>query len=244
MCLLALLYRQVDGAAVIAGANREEEYARPGEPPSLQSSGSIRFLAGRDPRAGGTWLGVNQYGVLVGITNRVKSDPPAGEPRSRGLLVRELLAARSASAALKQGADELGSNRYAGCNLLCVDQDSAGIIHAGDWLRIRPLPPGIHVLTARDVNDESDRRVYHAMGWLARRRYRTADDALASLQQLCGQSDSNDPPICLHGPHGGTVSSTLVALPHRLGDGAYRHSQGPPDRTPYQDYSYLLAELR
>ena len=33
MCLLALFYRVVDDAPVVAGANREELYARGGEPP-------------------------------------------------------------------------------------------------------------------------------------------------------------------------------------------------------------------
>lgn len=243
MCLLALLYRLVDDVPVIAGANREEEYSRPGDAPQVQEVGGVRFLAGRDPRAGGTWFGVNQHGVLIGLTNRVKSEPPEDVPRSRGLLVRDLLACKRADEAAKQAANNLASSCYAGCNLLCVDQYSATVLHAGDWLRVRPLPPGIHVLTARDINDETDRRVHHALGWLARRSYRTADDALASLQQLCGQTGPHDPAICLHGPRGGTVSSTLVAVGARLTDAAYRHAQGPPDRTPYQDYSYLLAEL-
>ena len=34
---------------------------------------------------------------------------------------------------------ELGENAYAGCNLLCADNDRAVILHAGDWLRVRPL---------------------------------------------------------------------------------------------------------
>lgn len=243
MCLLALLYRMVDEAPVLAGANREEEYARPGEPPEIQESKSVRYLGGRDPRAGGTWFAVNQHGLLVAVTNRVKSDPPTGEPRSRGLLVRDMLACKSAEEAVARAVEELASNAFAGCNLLCADEKSASAIHAGDWLRVRPLPPGVHVLTARDVNDESDRRLHHALGWLSRRRYRSAEEALTSLQELCGQSGGQDPVICLHGPQGGTVSSTTVALRGDLAASSYRHAQGPPDRTPYQDYSYLMPKL-
>ena len=33
MCLLALFFRVVEDAAVVAGANREEHYQRGGEPP-------------------------------------------------------------------------------------------------------------------------------------------------------------------------------------------------------------------
>src|SRR5436305_10671915 len=94
MCLLALFYRVVEDAAVIIGANREEAYARPGEPPQLLD-GPTRAVAGVDPVAGGTWLGVNEHGVLVAVTNRAKSDVPLN-PRSRGLLARDLLGCRTA----------------------------------------------------------------------------------------------------------------------------------------------------
>ena len=66
---------------------------------------------------------------------------------------------------------------------------------------------------------------------------------MAGLQELCGQTGNGDPPICLRGPEGGTVSSSIVALRQPLRRSTYLHAQGPPDRTPYQDYSRLLAEL-
>ena len=143
MCLLAVFFRIVDDAPLVVGANREEAYARGGEPPQLQE-GACRFVAGRDPTAGGTWLGVNEHGVLVAITNRIKTLLPP-QPRSRGLLVRELLACPTAVDAVRLASHELGQNRYAGCNLLCADLESATVLHASDWLRVRPLPPGIHV---------------------------------------------------------------------------------------------------
>ena len=92
MCLLALFYRVVEDAAVVVGANREELYRRGGEPPRLHD-GPPRFVAGVDPVAGGTWLGVNEHGVLAAVTNRPKDRRP-DRPRSRGLLVRDLLGLR------------------------------------------------------------------------------------------------------------------------------------------------------
>ena len=120
--------------------------------------------------AGGTWLGINEYGVIVAVTNRRKSLLPA-MPRSRGLLVRELLTSRSAIAAADRATRELDGNKYAGCNLLCVDSERAVVIQAGDWLRVRPLPTGLHVLSNGDVNDEGDRRVGHALWALNRERW-------------------------------------------------------------------------
>src|ERR1051326_4582959 len=96
MCLLALFFRVVEDAAVVVGANREEYYQRGGEPPRLLQ-GPLCAVAGIDPVGGGTWLRANETGVLAAVTNRQKREPPA-QPRSRGLLVRELLTYPSAEA--------------------------------------------------------------------------------------------------------------------------------------------------
>jgi uncharacterized protein with NRDE domain len=241
MCLLAVFFRAVEDAPVIVGANREEFYARGGEAPRLLDSPAAA-LAGVDPRAGGTWLGVNDHGVVLAITNRPKTEIPA-QPRSRGLLLRELLACPSAAGAAQQASRELERNRYAGCNLLCVDRDHAIVLQAGDWLRVRPLPPGLHVLTAHDVNDASDERIGHALWWLSQRSYTHGEDCVGALRELCAQPGNGDPPICLHGKEGGTVSSSIVMLKTTLAQSVYLHAQGPPDKTPYADHSPMLRQL-
>jgi uncharacterized protein with NRDE domain len=241
MCLLALFFRVVEDAPVVVGANREEFYARPGEPPQF-IDGPVRILAGRDPQAGGTWLGVNEHGVLVAVTNRKKTTIPSPS-RSRGLLTREALGFTSAAAAVEFATKELDKNLYAGCNLLIADNERAVVLQGGDWLRVRPLPPGLHVLANRDVNDESDPRVGYALGWLYRQPYTTAVDCLEALKELCSNPGVDAPPICLHGPDRGTVSSSLIALRQPLVRSSYLHAQGPPDRTPYEDVSTLFAPL-
>lgn len=241
MCLVAIFFRVAEDAALVVGANREEAYARGGEPPQLLD-GPCSAVGGRDPTAGGTWLGVNAHGVLVALTNRPKTVLPA-QPRSRGQLVRDLLNCPTAAAAVALASRELDTGRYAGCNVVCADAERLVVLQAGDWLRVRPLPSGLHVLTAHDVNDASDRRLGHAQWWLHQHRYGPASDCVAALKALCAQPGNGDPPICLHGSNGGTVSSSIVALRSSLGRSIYLHAQGPPDRTSYQDYSYLLHEL-
>jgi uncharacterized protein with NRDE domain len=241
MCLLSLFFRVVEDSPLVVGANREEFYARGGEPPRLLD-GPVRAVAGIDPTAGGTWFGVNEHGVIVALTNRIKSQPPA-QPRSRGLLVRDLLASDSAKIAANSAVSQLSQDQYAGCNILCADPKDALVLHSGDWLRVRPLPPGIHVLTAHDVNDESDRRIGHALWWLSQRMYRNAADCIEALKLLCAQAGNGDPPMCLRGEKGGTVSSSIVALRSPLSRSFYWHAQGPPDRTPYEDISSLIREL-
>jgi uncharacterized protein with NRDE domain len=234
MCLIALFFRAVEDAPLVVGANREEFYARGGDPPRLLD-GPVGAVAGLDPTAGGTWLGLNAHGVLVAVTNRAKSRAP-DRPRSRGLLARDLLGCASAAAAVEAATRALDGGDYAGCNVVCADAESAAVIHAGDWLRVRPLPPGVHVLTNRDVNDPADRRVQSALDWLERRKYGCSQQVVTALEELC-------PSMCLRHTNRGTVSSSIVAVRAPLSSGVYLHAQGPPDVTPYADYSHLLRDL-
>lgn len=234
MCLLAILHRVAGDVPLLIGANREEFYDRGGDPPRLLEG--VRAVAGVDPLHGGTWLGVNAAGVVIAVTNRRKTRV-IEDPRSRGLLARELLACGSAKEAVDAAA-ALETNRYAGCNFLCADGRVAVVVQAGDWLRVRPLPAGVHVLSNADVNDPTDRRVVHAMTWLAGQRLATSAEAIVTLQGLCGSRE-----VCFRAPHRGTVSSSVLAVPGRVADGLYLHSQGPPNVTPYADLSALLREL-
>ncbi|MBY0524284.1 MAG: NRDE family protein [Gemmataceae bacterium] len=241
MCLVAVFFRVVEDAPLVVGANREEAYARGGEPPQRLDA-RLRAVGGRDPTAGGTWLGVNERGVLIAVTNRRRTQLPV-QPRSRGLLARELLDCPSAAAAVELATRELDSNRYAGCNFLCADAERLVVLHAGDWLRVRPLPSGIHVLTNHDVNDASDRRLAHAQWWLHQRDYRTSRDCTTALQELCAQTGNLDAPIVLRGNDRGTVSSSILALRPSLAESTYLHAQGAPDCTPYRNCSELLREI-
>jgi hypothetical protein len=138
---------------------------------------------------------------------------------------------------------EVSTHSYAGFNLLCIDKNDALVMHAGDWLRVRPLPPGVHVLTARDVNEEHDPRTDFALRWLASQPHNRADGWIDALKKLCGQAGNGDPPICLRGSQGGTVSSSIIAICEPRENSRYWHAQGPPDVTRYDDYSDRLRQL-
>jgi uncharacterized protein with NRDE domain len=240
MCLLAVLYRMFDDAPIILAANREEEYARGGTPLDLRS-GPIPFVAGLDPVAGGTWLGINAARLVVAVTNRLKSKLPE-VPRSRGLLAKDLLSYGSAREAAQQAAKELGTNHYAGVNIVCADTESLWVVHGGDWLRMRSLSPGIHILTNADVNDPMDERIR----WIVDRLYlespRNMDEAIAVLRSIACH-DRPPVPVCLRGEKRGTVASTLLALHERPRRGRLFHANGSPATTPYVDRTDLLWEL-
>ncbi len=243
MCLLAIYCRAFPDVPLLIAANREEFYVRGGEPPRILE-GPCRTLAGVDPVAGGTWLGVNDHGLVVAVTNRPQLHAPA-QPRSRGLLARDLLLACSSARTAEQRArEELHPGRYQGCNLFCADGERAVVLQFADDLRVEPLTPGLHVVANSDVDDAGDHRVAFSLKWLGPQKYTNATDCLALLQMLCGKrGDNGEPAICFNGIDRGTVSSTIIAIHPSLAESVYLHAQGPPDRTPYGDYSGLLREL-
>ncbi len=178
------------------------------------------------------------------MTNRPKEAKPQ-HPRSRGLLVRDLLGCSTAAEASQRAVRELDGDRYDGCNVLCADAERATLVHGGDWLRVRPLPPGLHVLANGDANDERDPRLGFAAYLLGREgyRYRSSADCVEMLRQTCGRNEPGEPAICLQGEDRGTSSSTIIALKPALAKSVYLHAQGPPDKTPYADYSDLLRQM-
>src|SRR5262245_10355038 len=94
MCTLIAAFQQWPALPLLVAANRDEALARPALGPMCWD-GAPRFVAPRDEKAGGSWLGLNEHGLFVGITNRAGSSADPGG-RSRGLLVTAALAERSA----------------------------------------------------------------------------------------------------------------------------------------------------
>jgi hypothetical protein len=74
--------------------NRDERRTRPPAwTPRLRERQGVRFIAPIDGESGGTWLGVNQYGLTLALLNRyaVQAGPARAEYLSRGWLLLELL---------------------------------------------------------------------------------------------------------------------------------------------------------
>lgn len=243
MCVLAILYKSASDAPILVAANREEYFDRQSQPPRIQS-GRPRTICGIDRKAGGTWLGVNQFGLMAAVVNRPKSAPPA-EARSRGLLCRELLGLRTAKEAAELAAEELASGKYAGANYLCADGKSAAVIHGGDQVEVTPLEPGLHILTGHALNDHNDSRQQLV------RRLLTLHTLDSAVTFLAVASKTFSRKMETPGTRGvivrengyGTVSSTLLSLPKRSQNAVYQYAAGPPCDVAYDDLSALLRQV-
>lgn len=243
MCLLAVLYRLVPESPILVAANREEYYDRPSLPPSIQS-GKPRVLCGLDQRAGGTWLGVNQHGMFVGLCNRKGNVDPIGA-RSRGLLAREVLRCGSARKGVDKAMEELMTHRYEGLNLVVCDAESGWVVHSDNDNEVVPLEEGLNIIGNQNVNDPTDERVRLAHRLLTLQMLDSPVKFLAVASKVFarGPSPEGRPTMVVRGNDYGTVSSTLIALSPKPRDAIFQFASGSPDQAKYEDYSPMLRDI-
>jgi hypothetical protein len=243
MCTMAIYYRAVRGTPILVAANREERIDRPTQYPKIQP-GTPRVVCGIDRKASGTWLGVNQHGLFCAVLNRPKRHMPL-EPRSRGLLCRELLELRNAREASEYAAKELSTGIYAGANYVCADPRFGAVVYGGDKIDIAEITPGLHVITNGNMDNFRDERheLVHRMLTL-----HTLDSAVTFLavasRTFSRRPDSNGRRgVVILGKEFGTVSSTLLALSRKIQSSVMQYSSGPPCDNPYDDLSALLRQV-
>ncbi len=243
MCILAIQYQLAPDSPILIAANREEYYDRNAQPPSIQS-GKPRILCGIDQQAGGTWLGVNQNGMLVGTCNRSKLIPPVA-PQSRGVLCRELLRCGSARQGVDHAMEELSSSKYDGANFIIADSESAWAVHGGDEVNATELNEGLSIISNADVNDRRDARVQLAYRLLTLQTLDSPVKFLAVASKVFSRAPTppGRPTMVARGKDWGTVSSTLVALGKKPRDAIYQFANGAPDQAKYEDYSPMLRDI-
>lgn len=103
MCTVSIIPRphQLGGYRLVT--NRDEQRSRPpGEPPVWRTIGGVRAIAPRDPVAGGTWVATTQAGLTLCLLNGnlEPPPPPPARPRSRGLLIGDLIGGGSVDGVL------------------------------------------------------------------------------------------------------------------------------------------------
>ncbi len=243
MCILAIQYKAARDAPILLVHNREERLDRPTQPPRIQS-GRPRLVCGIDRKAGGTWLGVNQHGLVVAVANRPKTIVPA-EPRSRGLLCRELLNCQTAKEAADRAARELNSGGYDGANYVCADARWGGVVYGGDRVEVVELAPGLHLLSDGDLDDPDDQRQEFARRLLTLQRLDSAVAFLAvASRTFSRKADSRGRRgVIVSRDEYGTVSSTLLSLPKKMQNAVYQYAPGPPCDQAYDDVSALLRQV-
>ncbi len=246
MCTVVLLLRPGHDWPVLLGANRDELVGRPWDPPARHWPDRPEVVAGRDRLAGGSWLGVNDHGVVACVLNRRGTLGPDPDKRSRGELVLEALDHADAVAAA-QALAELAPDSYRGFHLLVADnRDAYWLKNAGGRITVTALPPGVTMLTALDERNTTahPRIARHLPRFEAAPAPDPAGDEAgwASWIEILAAWAGADPEdaMTIAPPRGdgyGTVSSALIGLPlrpSRRNRPVFRFAAGRPGEAPYQ----------
>ena len=213
MCTLIVGFTPGEPTPVWVAANRDELLSRPASAPRHWPN--EHFWAPRDDVAGGSWLGVTDSKMFVGVTNRfgaAKDDARA----SRGTLVIEALRAEDAAALHGQLAS-IPARRFNAFHLLYADAQFAGVTWCdGDEVHQDILVPGLHIVTERSLGGDDRQRTEHIRTALAGK---TVDGRVPSPEELQSLLKIPDPqsPVggsCVHVPEWnyGTRSSLVLYL--------------------------------
>jgi uncharacterized protein with NRDE domain len=262
MCTIVILRHVHPEYPLVLAANRDELYARPAVGPQVLSP-SPRIVGGRDLERQGTWMGVTDGGLFVGLTNQRGSANLTRAPRSRGEVVMRALRSGSVEGVERYLAS-LDSREYNPFNLLYGGSGALRVAYArpdSERMTLADVPPGIHVLP-NDVLDSPELpKVRRARKLAEAAAHKPWPESVQALQALLADHvlperaptllpDEEGLPdihermrqyqaLCIHTLGYGTRSSAIVALaPGRVAH--YLAADVAPCQGPYQDVTPLL----
>jgi hypothetical protein len=227
MCAVILSRRANDPWPLLLAGNRDEMEGRSWRAPGHHWPLAPDVVGGYDELAEGSWLAINDHGVVATILNRKGTLGPAIGKRSRGELVIEALDHADASSAAEAMA-------YRDAFWLRAD---------GRSIRTTPLPEGVSMLTAGDLNDPADPRIATFLPRFreaARPDPETGDwhtwQSLLSSRVPEGLRDREAGLTFQLETGFGTRSSALIALPSMERSGVepiFLFAAGPPDQNAF-----------
>jgi len=261
MCTVLFLYQVHPRYPLILTANRDEFFERRANGPQILSKCPCS-IGGVDLQEQGTWLGANEQGCVVGLTNQRTHRLPDRTLRSRGQLVRDLLQAFSVRE-IRDRLPDIDPSQYNPFNLFFGDAENLLIAYARpnqEGISVVTLKPGVYGLSngrigspdfPKAVRVQERAREVVTLPW---NQLRDALIGIMSDHYLPPIESLPDPPphsvftrswlhklqaVCIHGNDYGTCSATLIAL-SKNAVAHYLFASGPPCRTPFEDVTHLL----
>lgn len=259
VCLLIMASRVAADAPLVVGANRDENLERSSTAVTVLKDCGPRVIGGRDEVAGGTWLAVNEHGVVAALTNRPAPEGRDPSKRSRGELPLALAQHESAARAVEDFALRFRPADYNRAWLMVGDRDTLFWIDMTGDRRplVEELGAGTHILENMPLGARSS-KVDHTRSLLGSAAACGADSdvLLHRLQHVLGDHSPpsellsiEERPLerlasCVHSDNYGTRSSTVVRVPASPEARPIEIlvAGGPPCAVPFQDVSYLWSE--
>ena len=149
MCLIVFAYKTSSDYPFILAGNRDEFYERPTKPAHIWHT-KPRMIAGKDEKAGGTWLGFTESGRFAAITNfrdmnNLKEDAP-----TRGKIVSDFLLSQKDVPTIFEDLKQQ-AHLYNGFNLIAGTFDQLYYL-SNQKEEIEEIEPGVHAISNAFLN--------------------------------------------------------------------------------------------
>ena len=162
MCIASIVFQPESKTPVVCGFNRDELYSRKWLSPDFHWD-NTQVYAGKDLDSGGTWLGINAYGLIVGIINKESNHKlNASTLKSRGVIALTTLNCKSVEAAI---AMLIESNvcQYRAFNMFVFSRSVGYWVtnrkNESNKLHIDRVKSGIHMISKTFPNDMKHPRI-------------------------------------------------------------------------------------
>jgi uncharacterized protein with NRDE domain len=244
--------REFAAFPLVVAANRDEHFSRPSAAPRLLANHPAIF-GGQDLAAGGTWLGVNEHGLVAAVVNRRAGAPtPAAAPKSRGLLCLDMLRVKTTAEAEEQLKREDGSRCQPFALLVASAQAAFVTFNSQNGISRVHLDPGLHVFGNTSFTEFGGDKLNHARELFStaavclrselKESARPPDSAIQILHGVLRDhlpaNNSTEPKdaLCVHSPGAdyGTVSSSIIIRPQGAKRFYYYHAAGAPCRAKFE----------
>jgi len=232
MCTVTIIPRE---SGVRLACNRDESRARPAAlHPRIVTIGDRRAIMPIDPLSGGSWIAVNDVGLVFSILNANPLPRPTNVPtpkRSRGTSIPDLVSAATLEEAYAR-TDTLKADTYAGFRLVMVDERRIANVYCNrsDLIRTPPSDLSAPVMfTSSGLGDavvDSPRRKLFE-GWFTSgldRRQRQDEYHRHTWP------DQPELSVCMRRSDARTVSLTIVEIDTREARMIY-HAEAPDQPT-------------
>lgn len=269
MCTLILLYKMLEDYPVILAENRDI-FMGTGEIPPHIASVNPRVYCAKDKKSGGTWFGLNGYGVAAGLTNLYSNTGEIKPVDSIGRLFVEALKQPDAEEVSRYLQDRFIPGKYRKANILAADENSAILTMCDKSIDAIRLSPGIHVLTNYNLKHKPEKsddidtfvdsvhrrdQAIKLLKYYGIRDKKDIDDVIRVLQRVLSDHENAGNvvsvgdyfKICCHGDpeiyDWETKSSSIAALSKNgIEKSMYFYCPGNPCTVAYDDYSAILRE--
>jgi hypothetical protein len=257
VCTLIVLYGFLEDYPVLVLHNRYLNSGTLEEPPRV-FKGKRRVYSPYDVASRGTWIGFNEFGLLIAVTNQETEvlEKPA---RSRGLLAMDLLEGCDSAEEVKGFLTDPDVRwDYRRGNFVVADAETAWHVVWDKEMYVHRLEPGGHAITTLTMfpGVEWTERAEKTWANAEKRRIRALqiidgmqpgdlDDLVATLKGIGADHGIEKGPgsICYHYPTGEYVqtSSIIIAVGSDVSESRIHYCPGNPCENQYKDYSKIIS---